>query len=71
MIREKIEVKLDNKSKQAVDVVAREFLWRWTMFRIEDEAPKGTKAGAQTEEYRVKLPAGGHQTITYTVVYSW
>ncbi|MFT3696342.1 MAG: DUF2642 domain-containing protein [Kofleriaceae bacterium] len=71
VIREKIEVKLDNKSKQAVDVVAREFLWRWTMFRVEDESPKGTKAGAQTEEYRVKLPANGHQTITYTVVYSW
>lgn len=71
VIREKIEVKLDNRSKQALDVVAREFLWRWTMWKLEDESPRGAKAGAQTQEYRVKLPAGGHQTITYTVVYSW
>ncbi len=71
VIREKIEVKLDNKAKQAADVVVREFLWRWTMSRLEDESPKGTRAGAQTQEYRVRVPAGGHQTITYTVVYSW
>ena len=58
VIREKIEVKLENKGKQAVDVVAREFMWRWPMFKIEsDESPRGTRAGAQTQEYRVSLPS--------------
>jgi len=72
VIKEKIEVKLENKGKQAVDVVAREFLWRWPMFKIEsDESPRGTRAGAQTQEYRLSLPAGGKKSITYTVVYSW
>ena len=72
VIREKIEVKLENKGKQAVDVVAREFMGRWPMFMIEsDETPKGTRAGAQTQEYRLSLPAGGKKSITYTVVYSW
>jgi hypothetical protein len=72
VIKEKIEVKLENKGKQVVDVVAREFLWRWPMFKIEsDESPRGTRAGAQTQEYRLSLPAGGKKSITYTVVYSW
>ena len=72
VIKEKIEVKLENKGKQVVDVVAREFLWRWPMFKIEsDESPRGTRAGAQTQEYRLSLPAGGKKSIAYTVVYSW
>jgi hypothetical protein len=70
-IKEKIELKIENKGKQAVDVVAREFMWRWPMWRVEDEVPKGIKAAPQTEEYKVNLPAGGKKTITYTVVYSW
>ena len=72
VIREKVEVKLENKSKQAVDVVAREFMWRWPMFKIEsDESPKGTRAAPQTQEYRINLPGNGKKTVSYTVVYSW
>jgi hypothetical protein len=72
VIREKVEVKLENKGKQAVDVVAREFMWRWPMFKIEsDESPKGTRAAAQTQEYRINLPGNGKKTVSYTVVYSW
>jgi hypothetical protein len=70
-IREKIELKLENKGKQGVDVVAREFMWRWPMWKVEDESPKGMHAGPQTQEYKVNVPAGGKKTVTYTVVYSW
>jgi len=71
-IKERIELKLDNKGKQAVDVVAREFMWRWPMWKIDaaDESPRGTKAAPQTHEYKVNIPAGGHKTIAYTVTYS-
>jgi len=71
-IREKLELRVDNKGKQAVTVIAREFMWRWPMWKIEaDESPKGTKAAAQTQEYKLDVPAGGHRAVTYTVVYSW
>jgi hypothetical protein len=72
-VHEKIEVKLENKSKQAVDVVVREFLWRWPVWHIEpaDETVKGLRAGPQTQEYRVSLPAGGRKSVAYSVVYSW
>ena len=72
-IHEKIELVVENKGKQAVDVVAREFLWRWPMWRIDpsDESPRGTRAGGQTQEYKVNVPGGGKKSITYTVVYQW
>jgi hypothetical protein len=72
-LREKIEVKIENKSKRAAEVVVREFMWRWPMWRIDpaDETVRGVRAGAQTQEYRVDVPAGGKKTLTYTVTYSW
>jgi hypothetical protein len=72
-IHEKIEIKVENKGKQAADVVVREYLWRWPMWRIDptDESPRGVRAGAQTQEYRINVPAGGKKTVTYSVVYTW
>lgn len=69
---EKIEIKVENKGKAAAEVVVREYLWRYPIWRIDasDESVKGVKAGAQTQEYRVNVPAGGKKTITYTVQYS-
>jgi hypothetical protein len=72
-IHERIEVKLENKGKQAADVVVREYLWRWPVWKIDpaDESPRGVHAGPQAQEYRVNLPAGGKKTVNYSVVYSW
>lgn len=72
-IHEKVELKLENRGKQAVDVAAREFMWRFPVWKIDpaDESVKGTRAGAQTQEYRVTVPAGGKKTVTYSVVYQW
>ncbi len=70
-LTERIEIKLENKSKRALDVVVREFAWRWTLFRIDVEDQKSAKGGAQTFEYRVALPPGGKRTVGYTLVYTW
>jgi hypothetical protein len=72
-LTEKVEVKVDNKGKQPVDAVVREFLWRYSVWRIDpsDESVKGTRGGAQTQEYRLNVPAGGKKSVTYTVVYQW
>jgi hypothetical protein len=72
-IHEKIEVKVENKGKQAADVVVREYLWRWPVWRIDptDESPRGVHSGPQAQEYRVNVPAGGKKTVTYSVVYTW
>ena len=70
-IHETIEVKIDNKTKQPADVIIREFLWRWPIWHLEAEDHKGVRAGAQIQEYRVRVPASGRQAVTYTAVYSW
>lgn len=72
-LTEKVEVKLENKSKQRADAVVREFMWRYPVWRIDpaDETIKGTRGGAQTREYRLAVPAGGKKSLTYTVVYQW
>jgi hypothetical protein len=71
-LTEKVEVKVENKGKQPVDAVVREFMWRYPVWHIDpaDESTKGSKVAPQTQEYRVNIPAGGKKTITYTVQYS-
>lgn len=68
---EKIEIKIENKSKRAADIVIREFAWRWPVWRLEAEDSKSARSGAQTLEYRAKVAAGGKKTVTYSVVYTW
>jgi hypothetical protein len=70
-LTERIELKLENKSKRALDIVVREFAWRWLLFRIDAEDLKSARGGSQTLEYRVALPPGGKRTFSYTVVYTW
>lgn len=72
-LSEKVEVKVENKGKTAVDVVVREFMWRYPVWRIDptDEVgAKGVKAAPQTQEYRISIPANAKKTITYVVQYS-
>jgi len=70
-LHEKIEVKVENKGAQTAEVVVREFLWRTPVWRVESEDKKGTRAGTQTQEYRLRIPAKGTQSVTYSVLYTW
>ncbi|HVV87604.1 MAG TPA: DUF4139 domain-containing protein [Kofleriaceae bacterium] len=70
-LREAITVSVTNHGKAAADVVVREYLFRWRNWHIEAEDVKGERAGAQAQEYRLRVPAGGNRTVSYTVVYAW
>jgi hypothetical protein len=72
-IHEKVEVKLENRGKQPVEAIAREFMWRFPVWHVDpaDETVKGVRVSPQTQEYRVTVPAGGKKDLTYTVVYQW
>jgi hypothetical protein len=70
-LREAIELKIASTARQPVDVVIREFLWRWPIWHLEAEDHKGVRAGPQLQEYRVRVPPAGSQRVTYTVVYTW
>jgi hypothetical protein len=47
-----------------------EALWRWTTWRVEDDG-KSVRVGPQAQELRVRIPAGGKQTVGYTAIYTW
>ena len=68
---EKLEVKVENKSKREAQIVIREFAWRWPVWRLDSEDAKSTRAGAQTLEYRAAVPPSGKKTVTYSVIYTW
>lgn len=70
-IHERVSVRVENKGKQAVDVVVREYLWRWPVWKLEAEDKKGTRTAQQTQEYRLRVPAKGSESVTYAVVYTW
>ncbi len=70
-LRERVELKIENKGKVAVDVIAREYMYRWSNWRMDQEDEKGQRAGGSAQEWRVRLPSGGSKTLTYTVVYAW
>jgi hypothetical protein len=70
-IHERVSVRVENKGKQAVDVVVREYLWRWPVWKLEAEDRKGIRTATQTQEYRLRVPAKGSESVTYAVVYTW
>jgi hypothetical protein len=70
-LHERVEIRADNKSKSATDVVVREYMYRWSNWRIEQEDEKGAGSSGSAYEWRVKLKAGESKTLSYTVVYDW
>jgi hypothetical protein len=70
-LREKFEVTVENKSKDAIEVVMKEYMYRWINWKMDGEDITGSKAAPQTQEYRVKLGGNSKKTFTYAVLYSW
>lgn len=70
-LEESIEIEIENNGKQPVDVVVREYLYRWHNWKMLVESEKGARAGARAQEYRVRVPAGGTKTVSYSVRYTW
>lgn len=70
-LREKVELKLTSTSSKPLDIVVRETMWRWSTWKVESEDHKGQRALPQIQEYRVRVPARGTQSLSYTVLYTW
>jgi hypothetical protein len=70
-IDEKLEIKVTNKSSKAVEVVLKEYAWRWAVFKVVSESQKGEQVTPQTREYRLSIPAKGSKSVTYALRYSW
>jgi hypothetical protein len=71
VMEEAFEVKLRNHKAQAVEVVVRENLYRWSQWTLIQQSQPSVKKDARTVEFPVKIAADGEATVTYRVRYTW
>ena len=70
-IDESFEIKVRNHKKESANVRVVEHLYRCVNWEIASKSDDFIKTDAHTAEFRVRIPAGGEQTLNYTVPYTW
>lgn len=68
---EEIEVKVRNQKKEAVTVMVKENLYRWTNWQITNKSHDYRKDDARTVTFPVKIAAEGEAVVRYSVTYTW
>ena len=70
-MEEEIEVKLRNRKEQAVEVIVKENLYRWTNWKILTKTQEFEKQDARTIHFPVRIAKGAEAIVRYRVRYSW
>jgi len=70
-IDESFEVSVRNRKKTAATVVAREYLSRWSSWKITASSHDFVKRDADTIDFVLDIPADGEAKVSYSVRYSW
>lgn len=70
-LTESFEITLKNHKDEAVDVVIRENLYRWSNWNITRKSHNFEKQDSRHVHFNVKVPANGETKVTYTVKYDW
>lgn len=70
-ISEEIEVTIRNHKPEAVRVLVRENLLRWSSWEITERSHPFTKLDASTVEFPVEVPKDGETKVRYRVRYDW
>lgn len=71
VMTEQFEIKLTNRRDQAIEVLVKEPLYRWSSWKITSSSLPFEKKDAKTIEFVVPVNADSEQTLTYTARYSW
>ncbi len=70
-IEETFEISVRNRKQEAVDVVAREYLYRWSQWNLTAASVKYQKRDAGTVDFPLSIKADGEAKFSYTVRYTW
>jgi hypothetical protein len=70
-MEEEIEVKLRNHKAEAVDVIVKENLYRWSNWQITSSSLPYEKEDARTILFPVKVAKDGESVVRYRVRYTW
>lgn len=68
---EEIEVKVRNQKKEAITVLVREQLYRWSNWQITSKSQEFRKDDVRTVTFPVKIAAGAEAVVRYSVAYTW
>ncbi len=68
---EEIEVKIRNRKEEAVKVIVKENLYRWTNWKITQASHAFEKHDARTIHIPITIGADKEAVIKYTVRYTW
>lgn len=71
IIDESFEISVRNRKKSAARVVVREYLYRWSNWKVTAKNHEFEKRDAQTIDFPLEIPADGEARLTYSVRYSW
>ncbi len=71
VMEEAFEIKVRNHKDQAVDVVVRENLYRWSKWTLIQQSTPSEKKDARTIEFPVRIAPDGEAIVTYRVRYTW
>ena len=71
-IEEDIEVRVRNqKPDEAVSVIVKENLYRWSQWSILKKSQDFTKEDSRTVHFPVRIAPKGEAVVRYTVRYTW
>jgi hypothetical protein len=70
-MEEEIEVELRNHKDEDVEVQVREFLFRWSNWKVLSSTQPYEKDDARAIHFNVKVPKNSNRTVKYRVRYSW
>jgi hypothetical protein len=70
-MEEEIEVKIRNHKAEAVEVLVKETLFRWTNWSVKSSSSSYDKADARTLYFPLKVAADGEESLHYRVRYTW
>lgn len=71
VIEEEIEIKLRNQKDEAINVIAKENLYRWSTWSVTKKSQNFEKVDSRTIHFPVTIAKGGEAVIRYTVRYTW
>lgn len=70
-MEEEIEVKVRNRKEEAVTVIVKENLYRWSNWSITRKSQDYEKQDARTVHFPLRLAKGAEGVVRYTVRYTW
>lgn len=68
---ETVAIEVRNRKQEPVEVVVRDYLYRWSGWEITQASHEHQRRDALTVDFPVRIPADGTVDVTYTVRYTW